>query len=84
MTAQAQKKTGMTSYAVGSNYIPYDMTAQIHRGEMIVPAAANPYANPFTGSAMGGAGRTQVYGRVSGSDIEISSTKYKRWQNRVV
>ena len=81
MVAKAQKMSG---FAVGSNYIPYDMTAQVHRGEMIVPAAANPYANPFTGSAMGGASRTQVYGRVSGSDIELSSTKYKRWQNRIV
>lgn len=32
----------------------------------------------------GGGGSTQVYGRVAGSDIQISSTKYKRWQNRII
>lgn len=29
------------SFAVGSNFIPNDMTAQIHRGERIIPAADN-------------------------------------------
>lgn len=30
------------SYAVGTNYVPYDMVAQIHEGEMIIPADENP------------------------------------------
>lgn len=29
------------SFDVGTNYVPYDMTANIHRGERIVPAADN-------------------------------------------
>lgn len=29
------------SFAVGTNYVPYDMTAQIHQGERIIPAADN-------------------------------------------
>lgn len=32
------------SFAVGTNYVPYDMTAQIHEGEAIVPKAYNPAA----------------------------------------
>lgn len=35
-------------FAVGSNYIPYDMMAMVHEGEQIVPKSANPHANPFT------------------------------------
>lgn len=29
------------SFAVGTNYVPYDMVAQIHEGERIIPAADN-------------------------------------------
>ncbi|WP_157667595.1 phage tail length tape measure family protein [Comamonas serinivorans] len=29
------------SFAVGTNFVPYDMVAQIHRGERIIPAADN-------------------------------------------
>jgi tape measure domain-containing protein len=32
------------SFAVGTNYVPYDMVAQIHEGEAIVPRAYNPAA----------------------------------------
>jgi hypothetical protein len=31
----------LPSFAVGTNYVPTDMVAQIHRGERIVPAADN-------------------------------------------
>jgi hypothetical protein len=33
---------GLQSFAVGTNYIPHDMIAQVHKGEMIVPAKYNP------------------------------------------
>jgi tape measure domain-containing protein len=32
------------SYDIGTNYVPKDMIAQIHEGEMIVPKAFNPVA----------------------------------------
>ena len=40
-------------FSVGSRYIPYDMPAMVHQGEMIVPRAENPYANSG-GSITGG------------------------------
>lgn len=38
------KKLGIPGFAVGTNYVPYDMVAQIHEGEAIVPKAYNPAA----------------------------------------
>ncbi|MDO9491422.1 peptidoglycan DD-metalloendopeptidase family protein [Acetobacterium sp.] len=32
-------------FDVGSRYIPQDMVAMVHEGEMIVPKSENPYAN---------------------------------------
>lgn len=36
---------GIPAFAVGTNYVPRDMLAQIHEGEAIVPKAYNPWAN---------------------------------------
>lgn len=43
------------SFATGADYIPHTMVAQLHQGEMVLPAAAA--ANVRSG-AMGGAGHT--------------------------
>lgn len=32
-------------FSVGSRYIPYDMPAMVHQGEMIIPKSENPYVN---------------------------------------
>ena len=40
----------LPSFAVGTNYVPRDMLAQIHEGEAIVPRAYNPAAGGGTGS----------------------------------
>ncbi|CAN7185721.1 phage tail length tape measure family protein [Acidovorax sp. LjRoot117] len=42
---------GIPRFAVGTNYVPRDMLAQIHEGEAIVPKAYNPAANPGMGSS---------------------------------
>lgn len=43
---------GIPAFAVGTNYVPHDMTARIHEGEAIVPKAYNPWAGG--GAGMGG------------------------------
>lgn len=47
------------SYAVGTNYVPHDMVAQIHEGEMIVPAEYNPYNSNAKNGGFKGRGITQ-------------------------
>ena len=36
-------------FDVGTNYVPKDMLAVVHKGEQIVPAAYNPMLNPGVG-----------------------------------
>jgi hypothetical protein len=45
---------GMRGYDVGTPFVPFTGPAIVHRGEMIVPAAQNPFAR---GSAGGGSAR---------------------------
>jgi hypothetical protein len=45
---------GAASFAVGSWQLPSDMIAQVHQGEMIVPAAQTPWAQGLMSNAAGG------------------------------
>lgn len=40
----------LPSFDVGTNYVPNDMVAQIHKGEMIVPAKYNPITSGISGN----------------------------------
>lgn len=44
------------SFAVGSWSLPSDMIAQVHQGEMIVPAAQTPWAQSLMANAAAGGG----------------------------
>jgi hypothetical protein len=50
------------SFAVGTNYVPRDMVAQIHEGEAIIPAAFNP----------------ERFGAASGNDALVSEIRALR------
>lgn len=39
------KTKGAGGFAIGTKYLPMDMMAMVHEGEMIVPKSENPYAN---------------------------------------
>ena len=53
---------GIPAFARGTNYVPEDMLAQIHKGEAIIPAAFNP----------------TTYGRDSGNEELIAEIKELR------
>lgn len=46
---KAFASVGIPAFAVGTNYVPRDMVAQIHEGEAIVPKAFNPWAGGQSG-----------------------------------
>ena len=47
---RAAESVGIPAFAVGTNYVPRDMLAQIHEGEAIVPKAFNPWAGGSSGA----------------------------------
>jgi hypothetical protein len=47
---------GMASFAQGSWALPSDMVAQVHAGEMIVPASHTPWMQSLAANAAGGGG----------------------------
>jgi hypothetical protein len=55
---------GVPGFAVGTNYVPHDMLAQIHQGEAIIPAPFNP----------------AKYGKDSGNDALVAEIKALRAQ----
>ena len=70
-TPTSSIKSGYAAYDIGSRYIPYDMTAVVHEGEMIVPKSENPYANS-TGRIMP-AGGINITGNqfIINNDLDI-------------
>ena len=53
----------LPQFAVGTNYVPKDMVAQIHEGEAIVPKAYNP--------AAGGGANARLEGLVEALTVEV-------------
>ena len=58
--------------ATGTNFVPEDTLAMIHKGEAVVPKKFNPYANGLDNSTIGNmlAGKQQIIVNVQ-NDIEL-------------
>jgi len=61
---------GITPFATGTNYVPQDMIAQIHKGEMIVPAYD---ANKIRGGGMGGGAVNVIINNNANANVSTSS-----------
>ena len=46
--------------ATGTNYVPEDTLAMIHKGEAVIPKKFNPYANGITPSMLSSMGSTNT------------------------
>jgi len=70
----------MASFAVGSWALPSDMIAQVHAGEMIVPAAATPWAQSLmANAASSGTGRVTVNHATHFNITALDSKDVSRW-----
>ena len=68
------------SFAAGSWQLPSDMVAQVHQGEMIVPAAQTPWAQGLMSNAAGSqAGGVTVNHATHFNVSALDSQDVKRW-----
>ena len=75
----------VSAFAQGSWELPSDMVAQIHKGEMIVPAAQTPWAQSLMASskgapaAGGSGGDVHVHHATNFNVAALDSRDVKRW-----
>jgi hypothetical protein len=67
------------SFAAGSWQLPSDMLAQVHQGEMIVPAGATPWAQSLMANAAGSNGGVTVNHATHFNISALDSQDVKRW-----
>lgn len=67
------------SFAVGTDYVPYDMVAKIHQGERIVPAAQNKgggvVVNVIESSSQAGQVQQRTEGGINFTDVFVSQVR---------
>jgi murein DD-endopeptidase MepM/ murein hydrolase activator NlpD len=80
--------SALFGFDIGTRYVPRDMVAMIHEGEMIVPKKENPYANSG-GSITGGLGQgitqnVHIYAPTSLSPAQISKQSKRAMRDLVL
>lgn len=83
--------SGLPSFDVGTNYVPHDMVAQIHKGEAIVPAkynngsfgGNNEETNSLLRELINIIEAKDLNVRISQNDIGRSAVKYISQQSRI-
>lgn len=68
----ALDRNGIPRFDVGTNRVPRDMLAMIHKDEAIVPAPFNPWAG---GASMGGVGNAELLAEVRALRSEVSELR---------
>lgn len=82
--------SGLPSFDVGTNYVPHDMVAQIHKGEAIVPAkynngsfGNNEETNSLLRELINLIDSKDLNVRISQNDIGRSAVKFISQQSRI-
>ncbi|WP_324622740.1 phage tail length tape measure family protein [Delftia lacustris] len=68
----ALDRNGIPRFDVGTNRVPHDMLAMIHKDEAIVPAPFNPWAG---GASMGSVGNAELLAEVRALRSEVSELR---------
>lgn len=80
--------SALFGFDIGTRYVPRDMVAMIHEGEMIVPKKENPYANSG-GSITGGLGQgvtqtVNIYSPTSLSPAQVAKQSKRAMRDLVL
>jgi hypothetical protein len=65
----------LPAFAVGTNYIPQDMIALLHKGEAVVPEAYNPAANGETGQEQSASANSAMVAELRLLRIEVEGLR---------
>ena len=75
---ERRRREGTPSFDVGTNYVPRDMIAQIHKGERIIPAADNARLMALLANAGQGGQNDALVAEVKALRAEVAALRAER------